>query len=80
MTRRFCCGALALTVVCSGLAACGDKAQTASGRKVDGRAYDGPATAYTAGGWKAGDQAGWDAQMRTRAQGQNEYSRTGSPP
>ena len=80
MTSRLRCGALVLAVLCRGLAACGDKPQTAGSRKVDEHAYDGPATAYTAGDWKAGDRAGWDAQMRTRAQGQNEYSRTGSPP
>ena len=63
-----------------GLAACGEKPQTATHRKADGHPYDGPASAYTAGGWKAGDAAAWDAQMRIRAQGQNEYSRSGSPP
>jgi hypothetical protein len=63
-----------------GLAACGEKPQTASHRKADGHPSDGPVSAYTAGTWKAGDAAGWDAQMRTRAQGQNEYSRSGSPP
>ncbi len=62
-----------------GLAGCGEKPQTAQ-RKADGRPSDGPASAYTAGTWKAGDAAAWDAQMRTRAQGQNESSRTGSPP
>jgi hypothetical protein len=62
------------------LAACSEKPQTASQRRADGRPADGPVTAYAAGTWKAGDAAAWDAQMRTRAQGQNEYSRTGSPP
>jgi membrane-bound lytic murein transglycosylase B len=28
-------------------------------------------------GWKAGDKAGWEAQLKARQQyGQNEYSRT----
>jgi hypothetical protein len=62
------------------LAACSEKPQTADHRAADGHPFDGPATAYTAGTWKVGDAVGWDAQMRTRAQGQNEYSRTGSPP
>ena len=69
-----------LGLLCLGLAACGEKPQTATQRKADGHAYGGPASAYTVGSWKAGDQESWDAQMRTRAQGQNEYSRTGSPP
>ncbi len=61
-------------------AACSEKPQTIGQRKADGPPADGPTTAYTAGNWKAGDAAGWEAQMRIRAQGQNEYSRTGSPP
>jgi hypothetical protein len=62
------------------LSACGERAQTASHRKADGLSSDGPASPYTAGVWKAGDPVAWDAQMRNRAQGQNEYSRTGSAP
>ena len=61
------------------LAACSEKPQTATIRKADGHAYDGPASAYTVAGWKPGDQASWEAQMRTCAQGQNEYSRAGAP-
>ena len=71
---------IASLALCVGLAACGEKPQTATHRKADGHAYDGPASAYTAGSWKAGDEASWDAQMRSRSQGQNEYSRTGAPP
>lgn len=63
-----------------GLAGCGEKPQTATQRKAVGHAYNGPTTVYTAGTWKAGDETAWDAQLRIRAQGQNEYSRTGSPP
>ncbi len=33
-------------------------------------------TRYAAPGWKGGDQASWEEQMRKRAQGQNEYTRT----
>jgi hypothetical protein len=62
------------------LAACSEHPQTATHRKADGHAFDGPGTAYTAGNWKAGDEAGWEAQIRIRSQGQNEYSRTGAPP
>ncbi len=77
MSRAAIAAGLLLSLV---LAACSEKPQTASHRKADGHPADGPATAYTAGTWKAGDAAGWDAQMRLRAQGQNEYARTGSPP
>ena len=57
------------------VAACGEKAQTADTRKTDGKAWESAATAYTAAGWKAGDQASWESQLRQRAQSQNEYLR-----
>jgi hypothetical protein len=64
----------------SALAACGEKAQTASGRKSDVPAWQGaPDSSSVAGGWKAGDEASWAAQIRNRTQGQNEYSRAAAP-
>lgn len=60
-----------------GLLGCGEKPQSASGRKPDSKASDGPATAYSVAGWKPGDATSWDAQMKARSQGQNEYTRTG---
>ena len=57
------------------LAACGEKPQTASHRKSDAVASQGADPAYTAGNWKAGDAAAWEAQIKRRNQGQNEYSR-----
>ena len=58
------------------LAACTEKPQTATVKKVDGKAWEGPASPYTAPGWKQGDEASWEQQMRARAQeGQNDYSR-----
>jgi hypothetical protein len=65
-------------LVCLGLAACGETAQTASKRKADVPAYTGTGGYNTAAGWKPGDAASWEAQLRTRSQGQNEYTRTGS--
>ncbi len=58
------------------LAACGEKAQTASpsAKKSDGKAYD-AAPAHVAGNWKSGDAQAWEEHMRARAQAQNEYSR-----
>lgn len=58
------------------LSACGETPQTAGQRKADVQAYEGAASAFTASGWKPGDEASWEQQMKTRAQGQNEYSRT----
>jgi len=59
------------------VAGCGEKAQTAgAAKKVDAKAWESSQAAHLATGWKGGDQAAWEAQMRLRAQGQNEYSRT----
>ena len=67
------CASLALL---AGLAACTEKPQTLATRKADTAAWQGTGTPYVAPGWKPGDQASWDEQMRMRAQqGQNEYSR-----
>lgn len=58
------------------LVACGEAPQTAGTRKADNQAWAGaPGDPYVASGWKPGDQASWEEQMRKRAQGQNEYSR-----
>jgi len=63
--------ALVLSV---GLAAC-EKAQTApSARKPDTKPWDAAQNAFVAPGWKAGDQASWEAQIRKRADNQNEYA------
>ena len=74
MTKAWLVG---LTVLC--LSACGEKPQAASHSKADAHSFEGPATAYTAAGWKAGDAKSWEEQMRTRAQSQNEYSRASAP-
>jgi len=66
---------LATLVATLGLAACGEKVQTAGSRKADAKAWSGAQDPFVAPGWKAGDQASWEEQMRVRAQGQNEYSR-----
>jgi hypothetical protein len=58
------------------LAGCGEKPQTAAGRKSDALASTGANAAFTAPGWKPGDQASWESQIRNRSQNQNEYSRS----
>ena len=66
------CAALSLLA----LTACSEKAQTAgAARKTDAAAHTGASAAYTAAGFKAGDKAAWENQIRQRNQGQNEYSR-----
>ena len=55
------------------LTAC-ERAQTApSARKPDSEPWASAATAFTAPGWKPGDQGSWESQMRNRAAKQNEY-------
>lgn len=65
-----------MAALAASLAGCGEKAQTASAKKSDARPWEGAQNAFVAQGWKAGDQGSWEAQMRTRVQGQNEYSRS----
>jgi hypothetical protein len=66
-------------VAALGLAACSEKPQQTAGAKVKGSApaWQGAKDEFVAPGWKAGDQASWEAQMRERGKGQNEYARIG---
>jgi hypothetical protein len=69
--------ALILIGVACGLAACTEKPQTiTSGNRPDAEAFQGPTTAFSAGGWKAGDKTSWEQHLKTRAQnGQNDYTK-----
>jgi hypothetical protein len=59
------------------LAACGEKPQTAGGAKQDAAPYTGTGKAFVESGWKQGDKASWESQLKARGQNsQNEYSRT----
>lgn len=62
------------------LVACGDKPQVgaAPAKKADAKAWEGASNQFVVQGWKSGDQASWEAQMRERAQSQNEYVRSPS--
>jgi hypothetical protein len=62
------------------MAACGEKAQTldASGKRRDAAPWAADASAsnpFYAADWKGGDKAAWEAEIRTRNQGQNDYAR-----
>ena len=62
------------------LPACSEHSQgeAAPLKKADAKASSGAVTAdkaYTASGWTAGDDTSWQAQIRGRTQGQNEYAR-----
>jgi len=60
------------------LAACTEKPQTISqNSKSDKAAFEGTGVVpFTATGWKAGDKASWESQMKVRTQmGQNDYNK-----
>jgi len=62
------------------LTACGEKLQTAGTKKLDAKPWEGGQIGYAVAGWKAGDQASWEQQLKARSQGQNEYSRAPAKP
>ncbi len=62
-----------------GLAGCTEKPQTLA-KKAHTQPWDTPTSAYSVPGFKPGDEVAWEAQLRKRAQGQNEYSRAVSAP
>ena len=59
-----------------GLAACGDSSTgVKAAKKADGKSWEGAGPTFAASGWKVGDKASWEEQIRTRAQNQNDYAR-----
>ena len=68
---------LILTAAAFALAACGEKPQQMKDSpKQDASAFQGTGSAFAAPGWKAGDKAAWEAQLKTRTQnGQNDYTK-----
>ena len=73
MIGRATLGGLSLVFL---LAGCGEKVQTMSSdtKKPDVPGWKGGNANYNAPGWVATDQAAWEAQLRTRAQKQNDYA------
>ena len=69
--------ALGIVALAALLCACGEKPQTlGTASKQDVAPYDGTGKAFAAGGWKQGDKASWESQLKARTQqGQNDYSR-----
>lgn len=58
---------------------CSEKVQTkaaGTANRDDAPAWQGAKNAYVAKGWTPGNQSGWEAQLRTRGQNQNEYVKT----
>jgi hypothetical protein len=58
------------------LAACTEQPQTiSSNSRADAPAYSG-GSAFATPGWKQGDKASWESQMKARTQqGQNDYNK-----
>ncbi len=63
------------------LAACGEKPQVAATKKADDKPWQGAAGGQVTAGWKVGDQASWQEELKIRTQrGQNEYTRATAQP
>jgi hypothetical protein len=72
VTRTF----LLLSLAALAVAGCAEREQTASGIKSDTAPFSGTnkQPPFTAVGWKPGDRANWEQQLKTRTvNGQNDY-------
>ena len=68
---------LSLVVAAAALSACGEQPQEMGGTRSDAAPYAGVGKSqYQHPGWKVGDKASWEQQLKSRAQyGMNDYSR-----
>ena len=73
---------LILTTLSLGLVACGERSQAEPARlkSADAKASTGTQNGHAVGGWTPGDQTSWTQQLKARAQGQNEYTRSPAAP
>ena len=79
MNPRLIPTTLVAAVALVALTACGEKPQTGAGIRSDAALHAGTGSNFMQPGWKAGDKAGWEAQLKARQlYGQNEYTRTQS--
>lgn len=76
MTHRFLSLMSAAALAVTALTACGEKPQTGEGIRTDAAPYAGTGSNFVQPGWKAGDKASWEAELKARQlYGQNEYTR-----
>ncbi|HET8744625.1 MAG TPA: hypothetical protein VFM98_03400 [Ramlibacter sp.] len=67
---------LVLSLAALACAGCAEREQTASGIKSDAAPFSGTnkQPPFTAAGWKPGDRANWEQQLKVRTvNGQNDY-------
>ena len=68
--------ALCIALAALALAGCAEKEQTASGIKSDTASFQGTNRPFVTPGWKPGDRASWEQQLKVRTvQGQNDYAK-----
>ena len=71
MKRLFC-----IAVSTLALAACSEKPQELAHTNKDATAFSGTGKAFVGDGWKPGDRASWESQLKARTQyGQNDFTR-----
>ena len=69
--------ALATLSVMLALAGCGERVQTipvGTAKKTDSATWQINDNGFVAAGWTPGNEASWNAQMKKRAQAQNDYA------
>ena len=66
-----------VTLLCAlFLVACSEKVQNiGTSKNVDLPAYMGAKNNYVEKNWTPGDKTSWEAQLKSRAKGQDEYTR-----
>jgi hypothetical protein len=58
------------------LSACSEVPQTVvGGKKPDEKAYVAADNKFVVSGWTSGDPLTWEKQLKTRSQGQDDYSK-----
>jgi hypothetical protein len=70
-------GGLSFLAVAALLAGCGERVQTipvGAEKKAVARSFEIADNGYVAPGWTPGDEASWDAQLKKRAQAQNDFA------
>lgn len=58
------------------LSACSESPQVLKSQKSDEKASAGAKNPYVLKGWDQGNDTSWEAQLKKRAQNQDEYTRT----